>query len=89
MTVATMLAQKRARAVDLIDRANRVKDLLEFLAGYALLVDACEDGATVDDLKMGYLGIPLLEAAEVVQELADGVNVPMPDPDESAPLAAD
>jgi len=89
MTVATMLAQKRARAVDLIDRANRVKDLLEFLAGYALLVDACEDGATVDDLKMGYLGIPLLEAAEVVQELADGVNVPMPDPDESAPPAAD
>ena len=35
------------------------------------LVDACEDGATVDQLKMGYLGISLLEASEVVQELID------------------
>ncbi len=56
--------------IDLIDRADRVRTLLDFLAGYALLVDACEDGATVDQLKMGYLGIPLLEASEVVKELA-------------------
>ena len=61
--------------VDLIDRADRVRLLLEFVAGYTLLVDACEDGATVDQLKTGYLGIPLLEAADVVQELEDAVRV--------------
>ena len=42
-----------SEAVALVDRADRVKDLLEFLAGYTLLVDACEDGATVDQLNMG------------------------------------
>ena len=71
-----------SEAVALVDRADRVKDLLEFLAGYTLLVDACEDGATVDQLNMGYLGIPLLEAREVVQELSDAVNRPMPNPDD-------
>ena len=61
----------RGIPIDLIDRADRVRTLLEFVAGYALLVDACEDGATIDSLKMSYLGIPLLEASEVVQELID------------------
>ena len=51
--------------IDLIDRADRVRTLLEFVAGYALLVDACEDGATIDSLKMSFLGIPLLEASEL------------------------
>ena len=31
---------------------------------------------------MGFLGIPLLEAGDVVQELVDAVHVPMPDPNE-------
>ena len=48
--------------------------LLEFAAGYALLVDACEDGATVDQLKMAHLGVPLLEAEQVVQELINLVR---------------
>ena len=58
------------RDIDLEDRADRVRYLLDFVAGYAMLVDVCEDAATVDQLKMGYLGIPLLEAAEVVKELS-------------------
>ena len=55
--------------IDLIDRADRVRYLLEFVAGYAMLVDVCEDGATIDTLKTGYLGLPLLDAAKVVEDL--------------------
>ena len=65
---------ERAARIDLIDRADRVRLLLEFTAGYALLVDACEDGATINQLKMAHLGIPLLEAKHVVEELIDLVR---------------
>ncbi len=64
--------------IDLIDRADRVRHLLEFVAGYAMLVEVCEDGATIDTLKMSYIGLPLLEEAAVVQELENAV---WPEPD--------
>ncbi len=73
MTVPLTDTERSAR-IDLIDRADRVRYLLEFTAGYALLVDACEDGATIDQLKMAHLGVPLLEAERVVQELIDLVR---------------
>ena len=77
--------------IDLIDRADRLRTLLEFVAGYALLVDACEDGATIDSLKMSFLGIPLLEASDTVQELIDVVQDDPDTPDDkpTAPPAAD
>ena len=71
---APLTDTERSARVDLIDRADRVRLLLEFAAGYALLVDACEDGATVDQLKMAHLGVPLLEAEQVVQELINLVR---------------
>ncbi len=72
-------SRARCEAIDLLDRACRVRGLIEFMGGYALLVDACEDGTTIDNLKMAYLGIPLLEASEVVQELIDAVEQTEPD----------
>lgn len=57
-----------------MDSAHRVMVLLEFVAGYALLVDACRDGATIDQLRMEFLAIPALEASDVVRELARAVE---------------
>ena len=86
----TVVEQATRTRIDLIDRADRLRTLLEFVAGYAMLVDACEDGATIDSLKMSYLGIPLLEASDTVQELIDVVQA---EPDttageDTAPTAA-
>ncbi len=39
-----------------------------------MLVDACDNGTTIDQLRMDFLGIPLLEASQVVQELTDAVR---------------
>lgn len=72
----------RSAGVDLVDRADRVKDLLRLHGRLRLAGGLLRGRATVNQLTMGYLGIPLLDAAEVVQELADAVNVPMPDADE-------
>ena len=87
----TNVEQARPTRIDLIDRADRVRTLIEFLAGYALLVDACEDGATIDSLKMSYLGLPLLEASDTVQELIDVVQqieLDTPAGEDTAPPAA-
>ena len=64
---------------NLLDRAYRVKGLLEFLAGYSMLVDACTDGVEMSALRMDFLATPAGEAAEVVQELKAAVEAALRD----------